>query len=127
MKTVRLSRLTLTLALTLGAASAFAAEPQTIDVVLGSYYIKPDKLSVKVGQPVTLNLVNAATMVPHDLVIRAPDAGIDIAIDVPAGKQASVTFTPTKTGRYEMVCDKKLLFLKSHKDKGMHGTLEVVE
>ena len=125
MKTVRV--FCLTLALAMGATSTLAAEPQTIDVVLGSYFIKPDKITVKVGQPVTLNLVNEATMVPHDLVIQALDAGIDIAVDVPAGKKASVTFTPTKVGRYEMVCDKKLLFLKSHKDKGMHGTLEVVE
>jgi uncharacterized cupredoxin-like copper-binding protein len=119
--------LCLTLALAIGATSSLAAEPQIIDVVLGSYYIKPDKITVKAGQPVTLNLVNEATMVPHDLVIKAPDAGIDIAVDVPAGKKASVTFTPTKVGRYEMACDKKLLFLKSHKAKGMHGTLEVVE
>ena len=125
MKTVRV--FCLTLALAMGATSTLAAEPQTIDVVLGSSFIKPDKITVKVGQPVTLNLVNEATMVPHDLVIQALDAGIDIAVDVPAGKKASVTFTPTKVGRYEMVCDKKLLFLKSHKDKGMHGTLEVVE
>lgn len=125
MKTMRV--LSLTLALALGTTSTLAAAAQTIDVVLGSYYIKPDKISVKVGQPVTLNLVNEATLVPHDLVIKAPDAGIDIAVDVPAGKKASVTFTPTKVGRYDMVCDKKLLFLKSHKDKGMHGTLEVVE
>jgi plastocyanin len=125
MKTVRVPCLILTLVL--GIASAHAGEPRSIDVVLGSYFIKPDKISVKVGQPVTLNLVNEASMVPHDLVIKAPDAGIDIAMDVAAGKKASVTFTPTRVGSYEMFCDKKLLFFKSHKDKGMHGILEVVE
>ncbi len=125
MKTMRVLCLTLTLAM--GITSALAAEPQTIEVVLGSYFIQPDKITVKVGQPVTLNLINEASMVPHDLVIKAPDAGIDVAMDVPAGKKASVTFTPTKIGHYEMVCDKKLMFFKSHKDKGMHGTLEVVE
>lgn len=125
MKTVR--RLSLTLALAMCITSTFAAETQSIDVVLGSYFIKPDKITVKVGQPVTLNLVNEATVVPHDLVIKAPEAGIDFAMDVPAGKKASVTFTPTKVGHYPMSCDKKLLFFKSHKDKGMHGTLEVVE
>ena len=117
----------LCLTLTLGITSTFAAEPRPIDVVLGSYYIKPDKIIIKVGQPVTLNLVNEASVVPHDLVIQAPDAGIDFAMDVAAGKKASVTFTPTQVGRYEMRCDKKLLFFKSHRDKGMHGTLEVVE
>ncbi len=125
MKMVRAFCLTLVLAMCL--TSAFAAETRSIDVVLGSYYIKPDKIIVKVGQTVTLNLVNEATIVPHDLVIKAPEAGIDFAMEVPAGKKASVTFTPTKVGLYPMVCDKKLLFFKSHKDKGMHGTLEVVE
>ena len=125
MKTVRTFSLTLVLAMCL--TSAFAAETRSIDVVLGSYYIKPDKITVKAGQTVTLNLVNEATVVPHDLVIKAPEAGIHFAMDVPAGKKASVTFTPTKVGLYPMYCDKKLLFFKSHKDKGMHGTLEVVE
>lgn len=125
MKTVSAFSLTLVLAMCL--TSAFAADNRSIDVVLGSYYIKPDKITVKVGQTVTLNLVNEATIVPHDLVIKAPEAGIDFAMDVPAGKKASVTFTPTKVGQYPMICDKKLLFFKSHKDKGMHGTLEVVE
>lgn len=119
--------LCLALVLMMGGSPSLAAETQTIDVVLGSYFIKPDKITVKVGQPVTLNLVNEATMVPHDLIIKAPEAGIDFALDVPAGKKARVSFTPTKVGRYEMICDKKLLFFKSHQDKGMHGILEVVE
>ena len=127
MNSARVLCLTLTLALATGYAPAYAAEPRSIDVVLGSYFIKPDKITLKVGQPVTLNLVNEASMVPHDLVIKAPEAGIDVAIDVPAGKKASVSFTPSKAGRYEMICDKKLLFFKSHKEKGMHGVLEVVE
>lgn len=127
MKTIRVICLSLALALAIGITPIFAAEPQSIDVVLGSYYIKPDKITVKVGQPVTLNLINEASMVPHDLVIKAAEAGINFSLDVPAGKKASVTFTPTKVGNYEMICDKKLLFFKSHKDKGMHGTLEVVE
>ena len=117
----------LSLVFATGITPVFAAEPASIDVVLGSYYINPDKITVKVGQPVTLNLMNEASMVPHNLVINAAEAGIDFALDVPAGKKASVTFTPTRVGRYEMICDKKLLFFKSHKDKGMHGTIEVVE
>ena len=107
------------------AAPAYAAETRIIDVELGSYFIKPEKISVKVGEPVTLKLTNSASVVPHDLKIVAPEAGIDIKVDVAAGKTASVSFTPTQAGTYEMVCDKKLLFFASHKDKGMHGVLEV--
>ena len=109
------------------AAPAYAAETRIIDVELGSYFIKPEKISVKVGEPVTLKLTNSASVVPHDLKIVAPEAGIDIKVDVAAGKTASVSFTPTQAGTYEMVCDKKLLFFTSHKDKGMHGVLEVTQ
>ena len=108
-------------------APGYAAETRIIDVELGSYFIKPEKISVKVGEPVTLKLTNSASVVPHDLKIVAPEAGIDVKVDVAAGKTASVSFTPTKAGTYEMVCDKKLMFFASHKDKGMHGVLEVTQ
>jgi plastocyanin len=38
-----------------------------------------------------------------------------------------IKFTPKKAGSYPFYCSKKLLFFESHKDKGMKGTLEVVE
>jgi len=102
-----------------------AADPQVIEVILDSYSITPDHIVVKVNEPVTLKVTNKATLTPHDLVIKAPEAGIDVAVDLRAGKSGEATFTPTRTGSYEMLCDKKLLFFKSHKDKGMHGVLVV--
>lgn len=106
---------------------ALGADAQVIDVNLGSYYIKPDKITVKVGRPVTLSITNEATMIPHNVVIKAPEAGIDVKVDLSGGKKGSVTFTPTKAGRYEMICDKKMVLMKSHQDKGMKAVLEVVE
>lgn len=106
-------------------ATALAAEPQVIEVQLESYAIKPDKITVKVGQPVTLKVKNEATFIPHDLVIKAPEAGIDVKLDLSAGKSGEVSFTPTKAGSYEMICDKAPPIGKSHKEKGMHGTLLV--
>lgn len=103
----------------------YAAEPQVIDVKLASYSFTPDKITVKVGQPVTLKLVNEATFIPHNLVIHAPEAGIDVKIDLRGGKHGELSFTPTKAGTYEMICDKAPPFGKSHKEKGMHGTLIV--
>lgn len=102
-----------------------AAEPLVIDVKLDSYSFKPDKITAKVGQLVTLKVVNEATFLPHNLVIRAPEAGIDVKLNLSAGKNGEVSFTPTKAGTYEMICDKTPPFGKSHKEKGMHGTLIV--
>jgi len=106
-------------------ATALAAEPQVIEVKLESYAIKPDTITVKVGQPVTLKVRNEATFIPHNLVIKAPDAGIDVKLDLSAGKSSEASFTPTKAGSYEMACDKAPPIGKSHKEKGMHGTLVV--
>ena len=103
-----------------------ADEPRVIEIRLGSYYIKPDKISVKASEAVTLNITNEATLIPHNLVIEAPEADIHIKVDVSAGKSASVILTPAKTGIYEMSCAKKPPFGKSHKEKGMHGILEVI-
>jgi plastocyanin len=104
---------------------AVKADPQVIDIRLDSYIIKPDTVTVKVNQPVTLRVKNEATFIPHNLVIKSPDAGFDVKLDLSAGKSGEVSFTPTKAGSYEMFCDKAPPIGKSHKEKGMHGTLVV--
>jgi hypothetical protein len=58
--------------------------------------------------------------------VKAPEAGIDFKVDMDAKKPGIVKFTPTKVGKFEMICDKKLLWFKSHKERGMDGYIEVV-
>jgi heme/copper-type cytochrome/quinol oxidase subunit 2 len=106
-------------------AAVHAAEPRVVEIKLDSYSIAPDTITVKVNVPVIFKVSNAATFIPHNLVIKAPEAGIDIKIDVRAGKTGEAVFTPTKSGTYEMFCDKTPPIGKSHKDKGMHGKLIV--
>lgn len=102
-----------------------AEDPQVIEVTLDSYTISPDPIVVTVNQPVTLKVTNKATLIPHNLIINAPEAGIDVNIDLRAGKSGEVTFTPTLSGNYEMECSKDPPVFKSHKEKGMHGVLIV--
>lgn len=115
----------LPLLLTIFAANAFAADPQVIEIKLNSYTITPDRITVKAGQPVTLKVKNEASLIPHNLIIKAPQAGVEVKVDVSAGKTGEVSFTPTQPGTYEMICDKKPPVGKSHKEKGMHGVLVV--
>ena len=61
-------------------------------------------------------------MIPHDIELKAPDAGMDLKMDLSSTPQV-MRFTPTKTGEFTFYCTKKLLFFESHKDKGMVGTL----
>lgn len=98
---------------------------QRAEIVVDSYTYKPDHLVVVAGKPVEFTLKSITIIVPHNFVIKAPEMGVEINQQVPAGKTVKVQFTPIKEGKTEIYCDKKLLFFKSHKEKGMVGTLEV--
>jgi plastocyanin len=107
-------------------AAALVDGRQRVEVVGGEYYFKPRHIVVKTGIPVELIVRKEAGLVPHDIVVKAPDAGIDFSESLDE-KPKTITFTPTKPGTYEMNCTKRFLFFKSHKDRGMHGVIEVVE
>ena len=98
---------------------------QRATVILDSYSYTPHHLIVQAGKPVELLLTSITSITPHNFVLKDEAAGLSIERDVSAGKTVTVQFTPTKPGTYTFYCDKKLLFLPSHREKGMEGTLEV--
>ena len=106
-------------------ASISADGIQRIEMLGGEYFFKPDHIIVKKDVPVELIIHKTSGIVPHDIVIHAPEAGIDIKESI-STKPETIKFTPTKAGRYPFYCDKKLLFFKSHREKGMEGVLEVI-
>lgn len=99
---------------------------QRVEVLGGGYYFDPNVIVVKVNVPVELSVKKAGGVTPHDIVLKAPDAGINFAEDISTEPKV-IRFTPTKAGIYHFECSKQLLFFTSHKDRGMHGLLEVVE
>jgi plastocyanin len=107
----------LTILLATLCTAVFATEPRIVEVVLNNYTIKPDTLILKVK--------NEATFIPHNLVIKAGQAGIELKVVVGAGKISEVRFTPILPGSYELLCDTQPPIGMSHKEKGMHGTLLV--
>jgi plastocyanin domain-containing protein len=99
---------------------------QRLRVVAGNYFFKPSHIVVKVNAPVELVASREAGMVPHDLVIRAEDAGITVEHDL-ATEPRKIAFTPKKVGKYAIYCSKKPPFGgASHRERGMEGVLEVV-
>lgn len=99
---------------------------QRVKIQAGSYYFDPNYIVVKVNVPVEITIGKDAEIIAHDLVISAPEAGMDVKEPL-SSKTREIKFTPTKTGKYPFYCDKKFLLSESHREKGMKGTIEVTE
>ena len=108
------------------AAKIDADGVQRAEMIGGEYYYDPNYIVVKVNIPVELKVKKAAGYIPHNLKANSRDAGIVFSIDIKSDPQ-TVKFTPTKTAKYPIFCDKSLLWMKSHRERGMEGLIEVVE
>ena len=115
----------------------FAANPLAVDVPLDpdgvqravvevdSYEFIPHHLVVKAGKTVELNFKSLTWVVPHNVIIDDPRSELKIREEVPARESVTIKFTPTVPGSFAIYCDKKLPFIKSHREKGQEGVLEV--
>ncbi len=99
---------------------------QRIRILGGGYFFKPGHVIVKANTPVELSVSLEPGIVPHTFVIKAAEEGIDIDESLHTDPK-TIAFTPKAVGKYTFYCKNKLLFLKSHREKGMEGVLEVVE
>lgn len=98
---------------------------QRVEIVGGSYFFKPRHIIVKANVPTELSVKRESGLVPHTFVMKIPEAGV--AIDETLDTDAKTfAFTPVAVGKYTFYCRNKLLFFKSHQEKGMEGVLEVV-
>lgn len=99
---------------------------QHVRIEGGAYFFKPSRVIVKSNVPVDLTVSVARSMVPHSLVLQAPEAGIAVDEDL-SSEPKKIRFTPTAVGSYPFYCRNRLLFFESHREKGMEGVLDVVE
>lgn len=97
---------------------------QKVEITAGSYFFKPEHIIVKSKVPVELAIRNESRLIPHNFVMKSPEAGMDFSEKL-SDSLTIVRFTPAKPGKYTFYCDKKLLFFKSHRDRGMEGVIEV--
>jgi len=99
---------------------------QVVDIFGGEYFFDPNYIIVKVNTPVKLIVKKDTIITPHNILMDSPDAGMKFSLALDNDGEA-VEFTPTMTGEYKFYCNKKLLFMDSHEEKGMKGTIVVVE
>lgn len=96
-----------------------------VEIIGGSYFFKPKHIVVKVNIPVELKVSKEPGLVPHDIVAKSPEAGIDFQVTLNSTPKL-IKFTPTKVGKYPIYCSKAAPFSKSHREKGMEGVIEVI-
>jgi plastocyanin len=99
---------------------------QRATIVGGSYFFRPSHVIVRAHVPVELTVSAEAGLIPHNFVIDSPEAGIVVRTEL-SRSPATLRFTPTRAGRYAYYCTHRLLFFKSHRERGMEGVLEVEE
>jgi plastocyanin len=92
---------------------------QRIKVDMHSYYFEPNRIIVKAGQPVEIQLHNSSHIVPHNFTISYGD--LNVSESKWGWGSDKVRFTPEKAGEYKFFCHKD-----SHEKKGMVGTLVVL-
>ena len=108
-----------------GLSYAADSDVRVINVQLGDYRFKPDKILLATGQPVILRLTNTDLITPHNFSLDDPSDGLDVNVDVSAGDTVDVKLLPLFAGSHTFYCRNKLLFMDSHREKGMEGTLTV--
>jgi len=105
---------------------AEAAYTKIIEVTLGDYRYMPDNIQLIVDQPVVLHLINVDSYTPHNFTLQDASDGLDVDIDIPAGQSVNVHLMPLVAGSHTFYCKNKFLFMDSHREKGMQGTLTVI-
>ncbi|OGW17728.1 MAG: hypothetical protein A2072_03270, partial [Nitrospirae bacterium GWC1_57_7] len=55
---------------------------QRVEMQAGGYFFDPGHITVKKDVPVELVVKREAGMTPHDIELKAPEAGIDFSVDI---------------------------------------------
>jgi plastocyanin len=104
------------------------AEPRQIDIEVYEFGYDPAQITVEVGKPVRLTLVNEGefrhTWLLEGAEVEIPDEGKtdSISLDLKQGVPATVEFTPLEKGTMSFRCT-----LPGHAEKGEVGTLVIAD
>jgi len=122
-----LLQILLSLACLFSASGLNASEGNitVVEVKLGGYRFMPQEIQLIADQPAILRLVNTDSITPHNFTMKAASGLPAIDVDVLGGESAEVRLAPLPAGQYTFYCGNKLLFMKSHREKGMEGNLIV--
>jgi plastocyanin len=96
-----------------------------IDLELGDYRFLPREIHLNANQSAILRLVNTDSVTPHNFIMETGHGSPVVEVDLLGGESVEVKLPHLPAGRYTFYCSNKLLFMKSHREKGMEGILIV--
>lgn len=99
---------------------------QQVHIEGGSYFFKPNHVTVKVNVPVELMIRVESGLIPHNFVIKSPETGVMVEESLSSDIKI-IRFTPKKIGKINFYCSHGLPFAKSHRERGMEGIIDVVK
>ncbi len=99
---------------------------QKVKILAGSYFFKPDQLTLKVNVPVELSVSKNSGFSPHTIMMDEKEAGMQFNHSLNS-EPLKINFTPIRTGHFKFYCDQKILFFDSHRKKKMVGLIKVVD
>ncbi len=107
-------------------ASLEPVDKDAIKMTITMAGFEPNTIRAKVGQPVTINLINPDNSHHtdgggvHNFLLTAGLAGVNVTVQPES--QKVFTFTPTEAGEYHWYCDS---CCGGRENPSMHGTLIV--
>jgi hypothetical protein len=98
---------------------------QRVEILGGKYWFKPSHIVVRADVPVELSVSRESGVIPHDIVMKSPEAGMNF-VERLRTTPKTIVFTPTKTGSYPFYCSEIAPSGKTQRERGMEGIIEVV-
>ena len=108
------------------SASMEPVNKEAIKMTITMAGFEPNTITAKVGEPVTINLINPDNSHhtdgggKHNFILISGLANLNITVQPES--QEVFTFTPTQKGEYHWYCD---ICCGGRENPGMHGTLIV--
>lgn len=96
-----------------------ASGVQHVKLATHSYYFEPNRISVRAGHPVEIEIHNHSFFVPHNFTIAEEGMSVSQGVGMLKGSH-TIRFTPDRPGEYEFFCH-----VGSHAKKGMKGVIVV--
>ncbi len=105
------------------AASIGADGVQRVTILGGSYFFHPDRITTRANEPLEISISVEPGMIPHSFVLDGPDGRH--LVNVELSTKAQIIHLSLKAGHYVFYCPNRLFWLKSHRERGMAGVMEV--